>query len=100
MNSILIFVLIILALLVCIYFVSKRICKTVVTDSVPTVEPMNRNLIISKTANRKLKKKVLSDNEQRNYHKALLKARRQGHLTFFFHEEYYPTGLMVTNGGK
>ena len=100
MNSILIFVLIILALIVCMYFVSRRIRKTVVNDGIPSVEPVSHKLIISKPTIRKQKKKALSDNEQRNYNKALLKARRQGHLTFFFHEGYYPTGLMVTNGGK
>ena len=40
-------------------------------------------------------KKTHSKNFNLNLHKALLKARRQGHLRCYFHYCYYPTGLTI-----
>ena len=39
-------------------------------------------------------------NEKQNFQKKQQKARNQGKLQFYFHGEYYPTGLLVVNGGK
>ena len=35
-----------------------------------------------------------------NFSKAQQKGRRQGHMLFYFHGEYYQTGLLTINGGK
>lgn len=41
---------------------------------------------------------IKSNNEQRNFEKAYLKARRQGHQRFWFHDGYYETGLKLVDG--
>ncbi len=50
------------------------------------------------------KKKVKTDRELNrecaNFSKAQQKGRRQGHMLFYFHGEYYQTGLLTINGGK
>jgi len=44
--------------------------------------------------------KHVSKNQANNFHKAALKARRQGHLRFMFHGDYYTTGLYRVDGER
>jgi hypothetical protein len=56
------------------------------------------------TRQRKLNRKAktnkleyIGKNYANNEHKAMMKARRQGHQLYYYHGEYYPTGL-IANG--
>ena len=44
--------------------------------------------------------KPVSKNDSLNHEKAALRARRQGHLRFMYHGQYYFTGLKVIDNGN
>jgi hypothetical protein len=50
-----------------------------------------RNKPVFKPALKKIR--YVGKNNDNNQHKAAMKARRQGHLRYYFHGEYYNTGL-------
>ena len=41
---------------------------------------------------------IQNKNERNNFEKAYLKARRQGHIRFFWHENFYYTGNEKVDG--
>jgi hypothetical protein len=88
----------IIIILLVLFLVGKAIVYFVEKDK--AAEPDIKKSLTLKVPKKKVKTDKELDRERANFSKAQSKARRQGHLRFYFHGEYYPTGLLVTNGGK
>jgi len=89
MNTFLFLSLISLSLALVIYLVDRKINKK---SSVDTDDHHDHENIV------KPEKAAKPKNEQLNFHKAAIKARRQGHLRFVYHGNYYTTGLNTVDG--
>jgi hypothetical protein len=87
----------IIIILLVLFLVGKAIVYFIEKDK---PEPDIKKSLTLKVPKKKVKTDRELDRERANFRKAQLKGRRQGHLQFYFHGEYYPTGLLVTNGGK
>jgi hypothetical protein len=97
MNSFL-FVIIILAALCAIMLLASFLHQRTVETIKPVPLSQRKNPEEEKRNLKPLKVGGYSKNLDKNRHKAALKARRQGHLRYFFHGNYFPTGLKLTNG--
>ena len=81
-----------LAGLYCLFLFAKRVIKTFDSTNDYDTSPVAN---VPKVPQEKL---APSKNDQRNFHKAALKARRQGHLRFDWHGNWYLTGLKSLDG--
>lgn len=93
------FTLIIIILLV-LFLVGKAIVYFIAEKDTPS-ELLAKNLPLkTRTPKKKVKTDRELDRERANFRKAQQKGRRQGHMLFYFHGEYYQTGLLTINGRK